>query len=417
MPAKTTLEKAWKKVNSKSGRQIFSLLGSNVLVIVLGVVVSIINTRLLGPEAYGDYKFIQSLWGFILILLTGGAFNTAGRLVALNEYQGRKKELLGGIFTVSGATCFLFMIVVLVASYIQENIYDNGLGETIRLLLPVVFFFPFKEILERILEGDNRIYDLSAYRLSQKILYIIPTFLIGYFSTLTLELSLLIHLLAIAIFLPYVYISMKPKFKNLKKSFMVIKEENAKHGFPIYIGSLASNGSQHLSAFTISYFLDNVSVGYFALSNTIATPLMMIPQTIGTTSFKKFANSKSIPVKTVLATIAVSIIALVAFNIIVKYVILFVYSDEYLPVLPYVRLVSLSYVIQGFCFFINRFLSSHGRGKELRNASFVRGGINILGFIVLVKYFGIDGACITLIISNAVYLTTLYFQYKRYIRS
>lgn len=417
MPVKTSLDKVWRKANSKSGRQIFSLLGSNVLVIVLGVVVSIINTRLLGPESYGDYKFIQSILAFILILLTGGAFNTAGRIVALNEYESRKKELLGGIFTVSGATCILFLIVVCIASYVQESIYDNSLGYTIRILLPVIIFFPFKDILERLLEGDNRIYDLAAYRLSQKILYIIPTFLIGYFSTLTLELSLLIHLLAVAIFLPYVYIRMKPRYTNLKESFKVIKEENIKHGFPIYIGSLVSNGSQHLSAFTLGYYLDNVSVGFFALANTIATPLMMIPQTIGTTSFKKFANAKNIPTKTVIATIGVSALALICFNLVVEYIILFVYSEEYLPVLPYIRLVSLSYVIQGFCFFINRFLSSHGRGKELRNASFVRGGINIFGFVVLVKYFGIDGACLTLIFSNVVYLTYLYFQYKRYVKN
>jgi O-antigen/teichoic acid export membrane protein len=417
MPVKTTLHKAWKKANSRSSLQILSLLTSNVLGIVLGVVVSVINTRLLGPEVYGDYKFLQNLFSFTLILLTGGAFNTAGRLVALNEHQNNKKEILGGIFVVSAITCFLFLLVSLVSSYVQESIYDNSLGSTIRLLLPLLFFFPFKSIIERVLEGDNRIHELSMYRVSQKILYIVPVLLYSYFFTLDLLSSLIMHLLALIVFLPYVYIKLKPQFINTKKNLKLIKEENDKHGFHIYIGSLLSNGSQSLSAFTLGYFLDNVSVGYFALANTIATPLMMVPQTIATTSFKRFANSKSIPLKMVIATLGITVGAILIFNLLIQFVILYVYSEEYLPVLPYVRIMSISFGIQGFCFIINRFLSSHGRGKELRNASFVRGLINITGFFVLVKYFGVYGACVTLIISNVIYLGYLYLQYKRYTKN
>ena len=48
-------------VISANIKNIFSLYSTTILSIVVGVGVSILNTRLLGAEAFGDFKFIQNI--------------------------------------------------------------------------------------------------------------------------------------------------------------------------------------------------------------------------------------------------------------------------------------------------------------------------------------------------------------------
>ena len=143
----------------------------------------------------------------------------------------------------------------------------------------------------------------------------------------------------------------------------------------------------------------------------------MIPQSLGTVSYKKFANQNSIPFKVTLLTVISALVVFVLFNLLIKYVVLFVYSEEYYPVISITQLVSFSMIVQGFCFYINRFLSSHGLGKQLRTADFIRGAINTLGFVVLIDWIGIDGACYSLIASNAAVLIYLIVRYQNYVAS
>ena len=414
---KTSIDKALKKTESKAARQTAALLTSDVLSIGLGIGVSVINTRLLGPKDFGDFKYLMTLFSFVMVFFGFGIASTGSRLIALKGLEYKKKNIIGGILTIFMANVLIFSTVLYIVSYIQEEIYGNGLGRVIRILIPILLFFPFQTFMEKILEGDNRIYTLSVFRTTPKVLYILTLYVVSLVIAISATQAVIIHMLAIAALLPFIIRQLAPSFQNIRESVAFVLKENKVHGRQVYWGALVSNGSQSISTFTISYFLDNISVGFFVLANTIARPLMMIPQTIGTTLYKKFANSDRIPTNILLLTLGVTLSIYCVFIVAIKYIVLFVYSEEFLPVLPIVYLVSISFIVQGFCAFINRFLNSHGRGIELRNASFVRGGINIIGFIVLVKYFGINGACITLITSNIVYLLSLIVGYRRYVRS
>ena len=50
--------------------------------VLVGIGVSVLNTRLLGPEQYGDFKFLQSLFSFAVTFVTLGIFYSGGRLIA-----------------------------------------------------------------------------------------------------------------------------------------------------------------------------------------------------------------------------------------------------------------------------------------------------------------------------------------------
>ena len=49
-------------IENKKAKQVSALYGSMVFGILIGIGVSVVNTRLLGPQQYGDLKFLQNLY-------------------------------------------------------------------------------------------------------------------------------------------------------------------------------------------------------------------------------------------------------------------------------------------------------------------------------------------------------------------
>lgn len=417
MKVKESLNTLIKKRGSVAAKQSIAMFSSNILGLGLGIIVSVVNTRMLGPEDYGDLKYLLNLFALGVVLLTGGYSYTGSRAIALNEYQNVKEKLLGGLYAINLFIAFIFTLLLFIASYIIDSYFENDVGPVIRFFIPLLFVFPFHNLLEKILEGENRIYDLAIFRVGSKALYIATIFLVSIIGVINLKSALAIHILTLLAVIAYVFFKKIPDFKKLNDSISKLKKLNKKHGLQIYTGSLVGNGSEYLGSIFIGAFMSNINVGYYSLATTVATPLFMIPQSLGTVFFKKFANSKKIPKSVLLSTIGISLLVFFAFNIVVEYVVLFVYSEEYLPVIKYTRIISFAIVIKGFGFFLNRFLHSHGLGKELRDASFLRGLVNVPGFYFLVKYFDVYGACITVVLSNVMVLIYLVFKYRRYTRS
>ncbi len=415
MPSIPTFKSIVRQTKGVKGKQVLSLLASYGLGIGLGIGTSVINTRILGPDSFGDYKFIQTIFDFLMIFFSVGIFHTGGRLIAYEKYKKDKEQIIGTLFVMTGAISVAFIITTLFVSYAQEAVYDNDLGPVIRLMLPLLFVFPFKIATIKFLEGDNKIYSLSAFNITPKALYLAVLLVAGYFITVDVTSALLIFLVANALAIAIVAPVLKPKFQRIKEHMKTVIRENKGHGYHIYIGTLVSNGSFQFGTFVISYYLDNTNVGFYNLANTIAVPLSMVPQAVGTAFFKDFANLKKIPDKVVYATIGISVVAFLAFMLIIKYVVVLLYSEEFLPVVPLIYIVSVAYLIQGFFLVINRFLSAHGIGKDLRNASFVRGFVNIVGFVVLTKLYGTAGACFTLLVGTIVYFVYLYVKYRQFV--
>jgi len=82
-----------KIVKKKKTKQIASLYTSMVLGSIIGIGISVINTRLLGPKQYGDLKFLQNLFSFVLTFLTLGLFVSGTRLVAQKKKREYKKSI------------------------------------------------------------------------------------------------------------------------------------------------------------------------------------------------------------------------------------------------------------------------------------------------------------------------------------
>ncbi len=398
----------------RTSKQVLSLYTSMILGIVLGVGVSVVNTRLLGPQQYGDLKFLQNLFGFSLNFLTLGVFVSGSRLLAHRDHEAIKHHLMGSLMILAVLISIIFMSWILLFSSFSNEIFKNNLAFVLILALPLLFVFPFQNCLESIMQGDNRIYELSAFKLIPSIGYLLIALSFNFFMPLTFISALMIQMLSLAIVIFIVAHMLKPKFTNIRRTIALVWKENRTYGFPVYLGIIAGVASAQLGGLTIGYYIDTVNVGYFSLAMTISMPLAMIPSAVGTTLFKEFANSNEIPLKATIITIILSIFALLLFLLIIKQLVILLYSKQFLVVVPLIYIVSIGCVIHGFGDYMNRFLGAHGMGRQLRNGAIAVGLSNVFGYTLLVYKFGIQGAALTQFTSAIIYCSMMFIFYKQF---
>lgn len=404
-------------VKKRRLKQVGSLYTSMLLSIIFGIGVSIVNTRLLGPKQYGDLKFLQNLFSFVVTFMTFGVFVTGARLLAQNRSDSRQKDIIGSLSVFAALISIIFISILFFFSFFENRIFNNDLGLIIRILCPLLFVFPFTKCLEGILVGTNEIYKLSIYRIAPQILYIFAVTAFTFLADLTVSTALLIQFMASFLVLFVIYMSLKPRFNRIAHPARLIIKRNKSHGFQVYIGSIFSIAGAHLVGLFIGLFMDNINVGYYSLALMTTMPLTMIPNAIGTTFYRDFASLRSLPAKATRVTILLSSIALLFFVVMIRKIILLLYSTEYIAVVPLAYLISIGCFFHGFGDYINRFIGSHGKGKFTRNGAISVGIVNILGCMVLIRFFGLSGAATTRILSGTVYLGVMLFYYNKLRRS
>ena len=109
-------------------------------------------------------------------------------------------------------------------------------------------------------------------------------------------------------------------------------------------------------------------------------------------------------------------ISCVCFIAFIRLVVEWFYPESYAMVGTYASWMALGFSIHGFGDMVNRFLGSHGEGRSIRNSSYACGAIKILGCVVLVWLWNIEGALVTNVVSSCVYCAVLLYYYAKHVR-
>jgi O-antigen/teichoic acid export membrane protein len=399
-------------------KQIFGLYTSLVLSVFAGIGVSYALTHNLTPEVFGDLKFIQNLCSFLVLFITWGYFYTGTLAVARSKEKTQKHQLIGAITIVTLIMSGIYIIIIFSGSWLQSFVFKNNLGPAFRIFAPFMIVYPFELYCLNILVGDNKIHSLSIFRLVPKLVYLLTCILWHrYITPLSLYSSLGLYLFSLGIFIIYTIYELKPSFKNLKESINIIQMENKGYGLPLFSGSLFSTVSTQLGGISIAYFIDNSHVGFYSLAITATMPLSFIPSTIGTAFFKEFTDMAQIPKKIIYSTVILSFAALIVFIILIKPLIILLYTKEYIAVVPLAYYTAIGATLQGFGDLYNRYISAQGMGTDLRNISLVVGLFNVIGYTTIVYFFGINGAAATRLLAGLVYFALMWVLYNKFIRN
>lgn len=401
---------------NKYVKQSVVLFASSALSVVLGVGVSVLNTSLLSPAEYGDFRYVTNLLNFFASLLLFGYFVSGSRRLALSTDPNYSKKIRGVMVIILAITTCVMMLCMVGCFIFHSGHTNSALAPLFITALPICSAPLLLNYINTVFQGDNSIYKLTLARLLPSAVYLLVAWLL--FSTVSASSSRVLLLqngVAVVILLALI-ISSKPSFRNLGGAYKELKRENKEYGFNVYVGSVAAVSLNYLAGITLGIFsADNTHVGYYTLALTISTPLAILPTVIGTTYFKKFATQSFIDKKVLVVTLGISVGSLIIYNLLITPIVNLLYDESYACVASFAQYLAVGTTIHGLGDMFNRFLGSHGKGKELRNGALLCGLVMVVGNIVLVYFFGINGAIATRILSALSYCSAMVFYYLRFL--
>lgn len=399
----------------KHSKQVFVLYISSLLGVLIGVGISVLNTRYLSPGDYGDVRYVFNIISFVSSLLLFGYFVSGSRLLALSCDTNKNRRINGVMTYILIITIIVTILLMIVCYFIHLRWLNPKVASLFLISIPICGAPLLLNYINTSFQGENRIGGIALARLLPSLFYLIIGFCIYYNFGATSELMLLLQNGVAVIILLALIIYTKPSFKGIKESFVILKEENKKYGLHVYIGSIAAVSLGYLGGITLGVFNDdNVAVGYYTLALTIASPLTMLPSIVGTAYFKKFATQIAIGSKVFCSTLLISLLSLVAFILLIHPIVRLLYSEDYSVVAKFASYLAIGTTIHGIGDMFNRFLGSHGKGKELRNGAFLCGIILVIGNLLFVYWWGIYGAITTRIFSSGAYFFAMVYYYKQF---
>ena len=413
-----TIKNIVKKDIFKSFLGLFTV---NILGLPLGAITSIVITRYLGAQEYGDYKFIDSVFRMAIVICNFGLFNAASRALLLNKDCVRAREYYATTILITLGLSIVMCIGLFIYATLDGNIASKGLYSTFLCVIPFGAVYIVNYCFEVLLQADNQIKLLSIVRLLPKVGYlvggVVALMLLQDISFSKLLTVCYVYLFTQIIVYLYVFRKLSPKFSNQGARWVDVKKYNKEYGVDVYIGALFATGMATLPDILISYFgVDNQGVGFYSLSLMLASPLAFIPSTVATIQYREYAYRMSISRKSIIVTLLLSVFAMFALWLVVPLFINYFYPSEYVEVAQYSRVISLGVLLYGMADFLNRFIGAQGRGKLLRNSSFAVGGAVLVFNLALIPYFGVWGAVWSKLIVGAIYLLIMMYCYSKTVK-
>ena len=403
---------------SKRSKQVLVLYASTLTGVLVGMLVSILNTRNLTPAEYGDVRYVNNIIQMLSGVFLFGYFVTGSRLLAIAKDKEEASRIKGGLVVILASTVLLMMVCMVACGLIHHFVLHRDFAWLFYVAIPVCGSVLMLNYMNTSAQGDNSIYSIAAARLLPSTFYLVIAYLIYRHFGATSWLMLLLQNGIAMIVLSAIIWYNKPSFKNLRQTFKALREENKTYGLQVYYGSLANVTVQYIAGITLGMFAtNNANVGFYSLALTVTGPLAMLPSIIGTTYFKSFAHENRISRKVMTTTFLMSVISLVGFIILIYPIVGILYDERYSDVALYACILSIGFTFQGLGDMFNRFLGAHGKGVYLRNGAFISGGIALLGYTVGVYYFGIWGAIVTKISASLAYFISMVVYYICFVRT
>ncbi len=399
-------------------RQVLMLYAANLAGVPLALVTSIVFTRFLGPQGYGNFAFLDSIFDFGKTIFTLGFFYAGSRAIVLSNLPQKVREYYGSTLLILGGLFIIMSVFFVGYGLFDPNLSEKGLTGFFLILIPFGWVFMLIPFFDTILKADNRIKTLAATRFLPKVVLFAGSitifFLFSGFEGNRLAVVWTIYLMAFVSVFLLVLSRIKMSLKNSRQRIAEIWQQNKSFGLHIYTGGLFYAGSLSLTGIMLSYYShDNAGVGFLALALAISRPLELIPSAVATAYFRDFASQAALDKRLTRITVLLSMGGLVLTWLLIGPFIRYFYSDEFLPVVMLVFPISIAMVLHGMSGLLNRFLEARGKGKAIRNTYIVTGISLVSANAMLIPIYGATGASLAMLFSGIVYISVMVIYYLK----
>ncbi|MBI4722610.1 MAG: flippase [Candidatus Stahlbacteria bacterium] len=390
---------------SRFTKDTFITFVAKIVQLIIGIGISVIIARSLGPEGKGIYS-LAILMPTLLILFTQLGIGPASVF-----YIGRKEYPIKEIF---GANIIFSIIISIIATgigliislFFAEKLFPGVNREYLvfaLLLIPLQLFFTF---VINILLGLQEIKKYNLIHIIRSTIYLLLIAIFLLWLKSGIKAAIIAGLLSFFFGCIILFICTKKKTdglsfsikRNLSKNFIA-------YGSKSYFGNIATFLHLRIDIWMVNIFLNPTAVGFYSVAVGLAEEIWLVSQSASIVLFPKVSsedNAKRLKEFTPLVCRNILFItflgALVLF-LLGHWLILLFYSKNFLnAVIPFQILLIGTVAISGSRILMSDFA---GRGKPIINTyiGIISLVLNVILNIFLIPALDISGASLASAIS------------------
>jgi O-antigen/teichoic acid export membrane protein len=398
-------------------RQAGMLFSAQTASMFVGLLVSLIQARWMDPAEMGRFAFC-----FAIIIVTGiffefGIFSAGARVLALEHDSENQRRALGALVLMTTIISLAFSVFIALMSLPIDWLFGKNVRWLLLATAALTFFQPFQNFIELCCHGLNRIRLLSLFQLLLSGSYLILLITLVAAHRLTAGLALAAYLASTAVATVWTITRLRPVFKDVSPIIKQTLHQVRDYGLNLYLARVIGIISGRADQLAIAYFLtDAAPLGIYALVQKFSNPISMMGRSLAVTRFRAFAKLSRVPGRITRWNAVVLIAASVALIVIGPLAIRLLfpkYSDGTPLLLPFALMNLFTGLYQPY----NIFLTSHGRGAEVRNIVVLVVVASLAGLIWSVPHYGIMGAAWTAAAAMATDYVLHVYYYRKFTRA
>jgi len=278
------IKKIKKILSSKELLNFGWLSGDKIVKLLLGLIVGIWVARYLGPDNYGILTFWLTLLGFFEVF---ASFGTQNVIIKNLVTKKNKNQIVFSAITLR----LLLSMIASFAFILSTTFFSTMHIEGIQLILVLILFFRFSEILKYFFESVVQSkYSAWSESLALTISGLLKIFLILTSSSLSFFiLAYVFEALLILILMTYFMIKNFPDIKllfNEKLNFSAVKKL-FQESMPFFLASLTVLLYMKIDQLMVGIFLDPTDLGYYAVAVKISEVWYFVPLALISSFFPK----------------------------------------------------------------------------------------------------------------------------------
>jgi len=370
-----------------------------ILKLVVGLVISVVTARGLGPEGRGEYNLLILIITTLTTLFNFGIPGSNTYFVAKKKIE--KGKLMRASFFIAvwlSLFSFLLLYVLYRIDYLRYLFPVDRLTTTMVLsfaIIPIVFFNVFAQ---GIIVGENKIYLNNYIYLGSQTTQAATLAAAYALGILSVQLAIALYAVSNLVSFIIIGVSYRSTFFSFASHRMEWREYKQLLVFstPLQLSNIVQFLNYRLGAFIVNYFLGAASVGLFFMALNLVEILWLLSTSMAAVLLPTVAaqhdDAKKITVKAAAASFALTLAAAALAIPIAPFAIVHLFGKDFAgSVIPFLIL------LPGITIFsVTNVLATHilGIGKPGFNTaiSFIALIFTVVLNVVLIPRYGISGA-------------------------
>jgi O-antigen/teichoic acid export membrane protein len=378
---------------------------------------SLLNSKLLTKESFGDWKYLQNYVVFISYFVNFGLYSSGGRLIAATNDKIKIRIYKGYMLYFASGGMLVIILSTIVSGLLFPKLLNSNLFHLAIVLMPFFIVNPLIFYFESTYQGERKLGSLAVYRFAPPFAYVTLLYALKSHSEGSIYYNAMLYYASyFTVFMILIW-SDKPIFKKNTSEWTDLRLQHKSYGVHLYWGSLWGVGAIYLLPILIGFFnINNVEVGHYGLALSFIMPLVMLPGIVGTSYFKQYIYLKNIPTDAFKKVVFSSLALLIMLMLGIDFFINLLLGDKYKEVATLIKIGAPGAILHGLGDFVNKFLMAKGESKYLKKVSVAVGLVQLASSLILIKLFSATGGIVAKSLGSVVFFFALYiYYYKKYI--